>query len=233
MFLPPLLPLRLVFVHGLPNCISVSLQHIKLCASLCFLNPSVLHDPLRCHGVPHCLLPAHHFPPILPFAFCFLSFNFSPFFTNWQEQASVKPAWTETAADSCSYHSATEATWVCTQGMFPEHTKSGSSWSRSYPLDSQLSHIPGDSAFPIAKSLILFQVHFYCYRTAWVVSALHLSHSTPVPLYTISEATFLATSNLFSSTWLLTPSFCYQAAFHKLSSLLSLPSAQLLFLPLF
>lgn len=151
---PPFLPLPLVFVYDLPNCISVSLQHIKLYVFLCFLNPSVLHDPSQRHAVPHPLLPAHCFPPILPFVLCFPSFN--SFLTNWQEQASMKSAWTETTAGSCSYHSATETTRVCTQGMFPEHTKGGSLGSRSYCVDSQLSHVPGDSAFPTAKSLILF-----------------------------------------------------------------------------
>lgn len=133
---PPFLPLPLVFVYDLPNCISVSLQHIKLYAFLCFLNPSVLCDLSQCHAVPHPLLPAHCFPPILPLVLCFPSFIFSSFLTNWQEQASVKSALTETTAGSCSYHSATEATRVCTQGMFPEYTKGGSLRSRSYPLDS-------------------------------------------------------------------------------------------------
>lgn len=94
--------------------------HKALCF-LCFLHPPVLHDPSQRCAVPHPSLPAHCFPPILPFVLCFS--NFSSFLTNWQEQASVKSAWKETTADSCSYHSATEATWVCTQVMFPEHTR--------------------------------------------------------------------------------------------------------------
>ena len=227
---PPFLLLPLVFCvwpSYLINCLSVSLQHFKLYGSLCFF-PSLIH--LFCM-IPHSVM-------LYPVLFCFLTV-FLPFYFLFSVFPALSLAHSSLTGKSKPQWSQPKQKPLQAAGLitpqqkllslysrhvfWTERTKVGSLWSRSCPLESQLSHTPGDSAFPKAKSLIYSEFPISSIVTEHPKQSLLFIPPIPrqYPLSSISEATFRSTSNSFSSataqSFLLFP-----VAYHKLSGLLSL-----------
>lgn len=146
--------------HQLPCSTSSSMLP---CASL--PNPCVLHSPSQHHAASRPLAPAHCFLPILLSVLCFPRLIFGSFLTNWlqwsqPEEKPLQAVGLITPQQRLLLLYSRHVFWT-------ECTNVGSLWSRSCPLEFQLSHALGDSAFPKAKSLILLQVpsFFYCNRT--------------------------------------------------------------------